>query len=114
MDILTILKNVAAVITAAAGVLALFRPDSAMSFTGLNAEGGRGVTEVRAIFGALFIALGLTPLILNNPSMYLLLGIAYLAIALVRLISLIIDRSVNFSNLISLAIEVIFGVILVL
>jgi hypothetical protein len=38
----------------------------------------------------------------------------YLAIALVRAVSMFLDKSVVQSNIISLAVEVVFGVILVL
>lgn len=42
-----------------------------------------------------------------------MLGIAYLTIAAVRLISMIVDKSVVSSNVISLAFEIVFGIILV-
>jgi hypothetical protein len=61
-----------------------------------------------------FIALGAVPLILNSPVAYLMLGITYLAIALVRAISMFIDKSVVQSNVISLAVEIVFGIILVI
>jgi len=43
-----------------------------------------------------------------------MLGIAYLAVALVRFIFMFIDKSVIKSNIISLIVEIIFGVILVI
>jgi len=42
------------------------------------------------------------------------LGLGYLAIAAVRLVSIFLDQSTASSNWISLAIEVVFGVILLL
>ncbi len=110
MNILMMLKIIAALATAATGLLAFVKPDAVYGFTGLTAEGARGVSEVRAVFGGLFIALGLTPIFLND---YRFLGIGYLAIAVARIISIIIDRSYAQSNLVSLAIEIIFGAILV-
>lgn len=110
MNILMVLKIIASLATAATGLLAFVKPDAVYGFTGLTAEGARGVSEVRAVFGGLFIALGLTPIYFND---YRLLGIGYLAIAATRIISIIIDRSYAQSNLVSLAIEIIFGAILV-
>jgi uncharacterized membrane protein len=113
MDIWTILKIVAALATAATGLLALVKPAATYGFIGLNPNGVRGVSEIRAIFGGLFIALGLAPLFLGAVA-YQMLGIAYLAIAVARLFSIVVDKSYAKSNLISLAIEIVLGVILVI
>jgi hypothetical protein len=113
MKILEILKIIAALATAATGVLALLKPTAVYGFTGLTATGPRGISEIRAIFGALFIALGLAPLFLGTPA-YKMLGFGYLAIALIRTVSIILDKSYDQSNFISLAIEIVLGIILVL
>jgi hypothetical protein len=112
--ILFILKIIAAVGTVGTGLLALFNPKSVYGFTGLRAEGGRGITEIRAILGGLFIALGGVALFYRSPETYRMLGITYLGIALVRLVSMFIDDSVERSNIISLVVEVVFGMVLIL
>ncbi|HEY48029.1 MAG TPA: DUF4345 family protein [Anaerolineae bacterium] len=114
MMILTILKIMAAIGTIATGLVSMIRPNAVTGFTGLSVTGPRGITEIRSILGALFVALGATPLLLNAPATYQMLGIAYLVIGFVRLVSMIVDKSVVQSNVISLIAEVIFGVILVL
>ncbi len=114
MSILIILKIICAIGTIATGLFALFKPRSAEGFTGLIANGGRGITEYRAVFGAFFIALGIAPLILNIPETYTMLGLAYLAVGVVRAVSMFLDKSMMRSNVISLIVEIIFGVILVL
>ncbi|MEN6522452.1 MAG: DUF4345 family protein [Anaerolineaceae bacterium] len=113
MNILLILKIIAAIATAATGLLALFKPTAVYGFTGLLAEGARGISEIRAIFGGLFIALGIAPFIFGETA-YQVLGLGYLAIAAVRLFSIFLDHSTASSNWISLAIEIVFGVILIL
>jgi hypothetical protein len=113
MSILSILKIIAAILTAATGLLALVKPTAVYGFTGLNAVGARGISEIRAIFGGLFIALGVAPFFFGATA-YLVLGIGYLAISAARLLSIVIDRSKDSSNLISLAIEIVCGIILVL
>lgn len=113
MNILMILKIVATLATAATGLLALVNPGAAYGFTGLNAVGPRGVSEIRAVFGGLFIGLGLAPFFLG-PAAYRMLGIGYLAIAVARAFSILFDHSYAQSNWISLGIEIVLGVILVI
>jgi hypothetical protein len=113
MSVLMIIKVIAALATAATGLLALVKPTAVYGFTGLTANGVRGISEIRAIFGGLLIALGVVPLFLG-PAAYLMLGIGYLAIASARTFSIIFDKSTAQSNLISLGIEVAFGILLVI
>jgi hypothetical protein len=105
-----------AIITATilTGLFALLAPNRIEGFTGISPVGGRGLVEIRAIFGGLFIGLGLAALIAGPGGAYLTLGIAYLAIAAVRLPAMFIDRSFERSNWISLAVEIVFGVLLLL
>lgn len=114
MDILMTLKVIAALLTVATGALVFVKPSAAYNFTGLNAVGVRGVSEIRSIFGGLFIGLGIAPLILLSAAAYSMLGIGYLAIATARSFSIVFDKSYAPSNLISLAIEIVMGVILVI
>jgi hypothetical protein len=113
MNILTILKILAALATAVTGLLALVKPTAVYGFTGLKAAGPRGISEIRAIFGGLFIALGLAPLFLG-PTAYTMLGVGYLAIAVARAFSILFDKSYDRSNWISLGIEIVLGLILVI
>ncbi len=109
-----ILKIVAAVLTVGTGLLSLFKPSAVRSFTGLLAEGPRGVTEIRAIFGGLFVGIGAFPLAVGNPVAYRTLGVTYLTIGAVRAGSMVVDRSVDRSNLISLGAEIVLGLVLIL
>lgn len=113
MSALEILKAIAALATAATGAFVLVAPRMSVAFTGLEPIGGRGISELRAVFGGLFIGLGLAPLWLG-PTAYLMLGIGYLCIAAVRTVSMFVDHSVVRSNVISLATEIVLGLILVL
>ena len=113
MNPLLVLQIIAALATTATGLLAFLKPSAAYGFIGLVPADVRGVSEIRAVFGGLFIGLGLVPLFLGRPA-YLMLGIGYLAIAVSRLWSILFDKSHAQSNWISLLIEVLFGVLLVL
>lgn len=111
---LMILKTISAIATILTGLYALLAPLKVRGFTGLELPGGRGITEVRAILGGLFIALGAAPLLFGSIDMYTMLGVSYLGIAVVRGVSMFVDRSLVPSNFISLAVEIVFGVILIL
>lgn len=113
MNILMVLKIIAVLLTAATGLLALIKPDATYGFIGLNANDVRGVSEIRSIFGGMFIALGIVPLFLG-PVAYQMLGITYLAIAAARAFSIVFDKSYAQSNLISLVIEIVLGAILIM
>jgi hypothetical protein len=112
--VIRVLQIIAAVATILTGLVSLLRPRSVKGFTGLTAEGGRGITEIRAVLGGFFVALGAAPLILNATAAYQMLGIAYLVVGATRAVSMVIDKSVVQSNIISLAVEIVLGIILVL
>lgn len=112
--IIQVLQIIAAVSTIVTGFVSLIWPRTVQAFTGLTAKGGRGVTEIRAVLGGFFVALGAAPLILNAAPAYKMLGMAYLVVAVTRAISMLVDKSVVQSNIISLVVEIIFGAILIL
>ena len=111
---LTILQVIAVIGTILTGLYALLVPTKIEGFTGIRPIGGRGITEIRAVFGGLFIGLGVAAFLLDHAVAYPMLGIMYLAIGLVRAISMFMDKSIERSNLISLIVEIIFGIILVI
>jgi hypothetical protein len=110
---LQIIKIIAVLLTIATGGLSLFKPMSTPGFTGLEPVGGRGISEIRSVLGGLFIGLGLAALALGGNA-YQMLGWGYLSIAIVRMVSIFVDKSPVKSNWISLGIEILFGVALVL
>ena len=112
--ILQILQYIAVIATILTGLVSLFFPLRVLGFTGLDVKGGRGVTEIRTILGALFVGLGLAALCFNMPETYQMLGITYLVMALARAISMFVDKSVVSSNIISVVAELVLGIILVL
>jgi hypothetical protein len=114
MTFLEILKIIMAVGTIVTGLISLIWPRSVQGFTGLSAPGPRGITEIRAVLGGGFIGLGLAPLILGAPAAYQVLGIVYLVIAVARIAGIVLDRSVERSNWISLAVEIVAGIVLVI
>jgi hypothetical protein len=93
--LIQILKYFAAIATILTGVASLFWPTRVLGFTGLNVVGGRGITEVRAVLGAVFVGLGAAVLYFNMSETYKILGITYLVMAIVRAISIFVDDSLE-------------------
>jgi hypothetical protein len=114
MSILDIFKIIAALGTILVGLVSLFWPRKVTGFTGLSYDGPRGITEIRSILGAFFVGLGASALVLNSSDAYAVLGYTYLLVAVVRLISMFFDKSVERSNIISFISELLLGVVLVL
>ncbi len=114
MNILKILQIIAVIGTIGTGFVSLLWPHSVFGFTGLNAPGPRGITEIRSILGGLFIGLGIAVFLLGTRQVYQMLGIMYLAIGVVRAVSIVVDKSFEQSNIISLVVEILFGILLVL
>jgi len=108
-----ILKIIAAIATILTGVVSLFWPSRVLGFTGLEVRGGRGITEIRTILGALFVGLGAAVLYFNVPETYKVLGITYLVMGMVRGISMLVDDSATSSNVISFMVEIGIGIILI-
>jgi hypothetical protein len=114
MTFLELLQILLAIGTIGTGLISLIRPRAIEGFTGLAAPGPRGITEIRAVLGGAFIGLGVSPLILDIPQAYQVLGITYLIIAASRITGIALDSSHTRSNYISLAVEVVAGIILLL
>jgi hypothetical protein len=114
MDILQWIKVIAVVLTLLTGLYSLLQPKKIKGFTGLEASSPRAITEIRAVMGGTFVGLGIAALIFPIKEIYLTLGITYAAIALIRAVSMVVDKSIIKSNLISLATEVVLVVILFL
>ena len=114
MTLVDISKLIASVLTILTGLYSIFRPKAVQGFTGLHLPGSRGMTEVRAILGAPFVAMGIAPILFSSQAMYQMAGFIYLIIAAVRFIAMMVDRSFERSNLISLLTEVVLGIVLIL
>ncbi|MDE2870054.1 MAG: DUF4345 domain-containing protein [Chloroflexota bacterium] len=104
--LLRLLRFVVLAATVASGLVLVVKPESVSGFTGLAPDAARGITEIRAAMGGVFIALGVAPLVLRRPAERVL-GLVYLAIAAVRAPFMFADGSAaEQSNWISLAFEV--------
>ena len=104
--LLRLLRFLVLAATVASGLVLVVKPESVSGFTGLAPDAARGITEIRAAMGGVFVALGVAPLVLRRPAERVL-GLVYLAIAAVRAPFMFADGSAEEqSNWIRLAFEV--------
>jgi hypothetical protein len=113
MTVLLFLKYLALVLTIVTGALSILWPKSIKGFTGLEASSPRATSEIRAVMGGVFLGLGIAGFLLHTPEVYKMLGIGYAAIAVVRAISIPVDKAAEKSNIISLATEIVLALILI-
>lgn len=114
MDFLHIIKWIAVGATLAFGLWAMVKPSMLKRFTGLETTSSRGITEIRAGMGGTFVGLAVASVILNSTATFTMLGICYAAIAVIRTLSMVLDKSVTRSNAISLGVETALAILLVL
>jgi hypothetical protein len=109
------LKSIAAAATVLSGIVSLFWPRRVVFLlTGLRSAGARGVTEIRAVQGGLFMGLGGAVLLSREPLAWRLLGLGYVGIASARTASMFADRTFDRTNVANLAAEVAAALILLL
>ena len=106
------LATIGALITICLGVLGAVAPNTAGRLVSIAPLGGLGVSEVRATYGGLFIALGGACLAMDSPVAYSVAGIAWLGAASMRLASLLLDKGAFPKALGGAAVEALPGVLL--
>ncbi|MHB1135507.1 MAG: DUF4345 family protein [Coriobacteriia bacterium] len=81
----------AAVFMTLIGLGAMIRP-SALEMVGISATSPLGRSEVRAVFGGMFVALGVACLLTREPIVFAVVGAAWLSDVAVRIVAVFIDR----------------------
>ncbi len=90
-----IAPNLAAVLLIILGTAGLFFPKTIAAFVGIQPIEPEGISEIRSTLGTFFLGLGTACLWLQSTDAFVVLGIASLGAATVRLMSSFIDRSVS-------------------
>jgi hypothetical protein len=112
VDVPFLLGNAGALATAALGALALIRPAAAAAFASIQPVGVIGISEVRATYGGLFLALGGYALASQAPAAFFVAGLAWLGAAGGRCVSVLADRSTSPKNLGGVVFEAVIGALL--
>jgi hypothetical protein len=76
------------------GLVALAYPERLGRLTGLAADGPLGRSELRALFGGVFVGIGLAALLLGTPAAHIVGASAFLGGAAAKLLSAALERGV--------------------
>jgi len=104
------LPNFGAAVTAAIGCLGLLLPSVVSRILGIHPAGPLGISEFRATYGGFFMCLGIGCLVAQSMPAFTVVGAAWCAAALARLISSVVDGSRSWHNLAGIGFEAAVGV----
>lgn len=109
MELPVSVNTLGAMVTLGLGVFGLFSPHGVAQFVGIQPDGERGVSEIRATYGGLFLALGLFAIVVQNSEVFRAVGIAWIGAASARSYSYVRDNSRSGANLGAIAMEAAIG-----
>lgn len=101
----------AAAVMALFGIGALMRP-ATLAWVGVSAESPLGTSEIRAVFGGMFVALGVACIVTREPLVFATVGVAWLADFAVRFVSVFVDRVPAREAIMVLAVALTMGALL--
>ena len=106
---MTVLEAAAPVLSIAMGLAALVAPERLGKQVGLSADGPLGRSELRAVFGGVFVGMGLACLLSGAGAAWLAGAGAFLGGAAVKLASAAIERGVLPAATLGLAVDLALG-----
>ncbi|MFT4569711.1 MAG: hypothetical protein ACI8TX_001580 [Hyphomicrobiaceae bacterium] len=108
-DIPFSLNTIAAMISIALGLLGLFAPYFVAELVGIVADDPRGVSEVRATYGGMFIGFGVAALIAQDRAAFVTLGCGWLGAAVARVFAMYRDQAMSGANAGAVIMEAVIG-----
>lgn len=106
---MTLLANCGAVVTAVLGCFGLLFPSAVSRVLGIQPDGPLGISEVRATYGGFFLCLGIGCFVAQSPSAFAVVGAAWCAAAAARVLSLAVDGSRSWQNVVGILFEASVG-----
>jgi hypothetical protein len=100
-----LLPNSGAVVTAVLGCLGLLFPSAVGRVLGLEPDKPLGISEFRATYGGFFLCLGIGCLFAQSVPAFTVVGAAWCAAALARIVSFVVDGSRTRHNLAGVGFE---------
>jgi hypothetical protein len=97
--------NVGAAVTAALGCLGLLFPTAVGRVLGIQPGGPLGISELRATYGGFFLCLGVGCMVAQSVPAFTVVGAAWCAAALARLVSTFADGSRSRHNIAGVVFE---------
>lgn len=109
MDLPVSVNTLGALVTLGLGIYGLFWPLGVAAFVGILPEGERGVSEIRATYGGLFLAMGLFAVVMQSGDVFRVVGVAWLGAAGGRCFSVVRDDSRSGANFGAIVMETVIG-----
>ena len=106
---MTLLANCGALVTAVLGFFGLLFPTAVSRVLGIQPDGPLGISEFRATYGGFFLCLGIGCFVAQSPSAFTVVGAAWCAAAAARVLSLAIDGSRSWQNVVGILFEASVG-----
>ena len=104
-----LLPNCGAAVTTVIGCLGLLLPAAVGRVLAIHPDGPLGISEFRATYGGFFMCLGIGCLIAQSVPVFTVVGAAWFAAAVVRLVSSVVDGSRSWRNLAGIGFEASVG-----
>lgn len=108
------LSFVALIFTALFGLLAMLKPNFIFKIASLKPKGQAGISEIRAVYGGWVFGLACYALWCQSIDVYYCIGFGWLGAAILRVISIFIDKSYSPKNLRIVGCELFFSVLLLI
>ena len=106
---MTLLANCGAVVTAVLGFFGLLFPSAVSRVLGIQPDGPLGISDFRATYGGFFLCLGIGCFVAQSPSAFTVVGAAWCAAAAARVLSLAVDGSRSWQNVVGILFEASVG-----
>lgn len=104
-----LVPNLGATVTTLVGCLGVLFPTAVSRVLGIEATGLPGISELRATYGGFFLCLGMGCLAAQSPPVFMVVGQAWCAAAVARLVSFAIDGSRSHRNVAGIVFEASVG-----
>jgi hypothetical protein len=114
MNVIALLHIYAVIITLKNGFFSVVKVLGTKKKIGMETSSPRATTEIRAVWGGIYLGLGIAGLVFPIPEVYKTLAIAYAVSNGIRGISMVIDKSIDRLCLQSMSYEVVLAFLLVI
>lgn len=105
MELPVSVNTLGAIATLGLGVFGLFWPATVARMVSISPDGERGISEIRATYGGLFLAIGIFATLAQDGAVFRGLGVAWIGAAAARSFSYVRDHSRSGANLGAIAME---------
>jgi Domain of unknown function (DUF4345) len=105
VQISSVFNLIGAGLTIGLGIIGLLKPMTIGPLVGIMPTEPRGLSEIRATYGGLFIGLGGLALYAQDVKIYAAVGCGWIGAAIARICSIVVDRQMSKMNIGGIVLE---------